>query len=404
MLLPSPVPPPVVKSTCRPEDQDETSASPRRRNSSWPTGPPPESVCPADRPTGALLTRGAARASTHRRLRRLRHMGVMSPPGSGARRSASRRDLLVAAALACWSGWSRPVRNPPPGRRPAAARGSGPKTPSSSTVRWNGRRPCPACTRCWSPARRRASRGVFRGPGLDRAVNVKSCSKSVVSALAAQRRSTGHPRRGRPARRADPRGPRAADADPRVGAITIDHLLTMRAGLGALEPELPVVGCPARTGCATCCRGGSSTSPASAYSSTGGYHLLSTVLTQAAGRSGNNSSWRAPGWAPLGIDIPSWTRDPQGFISAATTCCSPRGALLRFGEAYRLGGIRRRQAGAAGQLDRGVMDAARAFALHRPPLRLRLVHCPGARPSRLLRVSYGERMIYMRAASRSRWS
>ena len=72
---------------------------------------------------------------------------------------------------------------------------------------------------------------AFRGPGLERAVNIKSVSKSVMAALVGARVARGMLAGvdQQIAPLLDELVP--ADADPRVGAITIDHLLTMRAGL-----------------------------------------------------------------------------------------------------------------------------------------------------------------------------
>ena len=71
--------------------------------------------------------------------------------------------------------------------------------------------------------------------------------------------------------------------------------------------------------------------------STGSYHLLSAVLTQASGRS---TLELARDWLgePLGIDIPPWTRDPQGFYLGGNNMMLAPRALLRFGEMYRQGG------------------------------------------------------------------
>ena len=80
--------------------------------------------------------------------------------------------------------------------------------------------------------------------------------------------------------------------------------------------------------------------------STGSYHLLSAALTQASGRS---TLALARDWLgePLGIEIPPWTRDPQGFyLGGNNMMLSPR-ALLRFGEMYRAGRRLARRAGAA---------------------------------------------------------
>jgi CubicO group peptidase (beta-lactamase class C family) len=179
---------------------------------------------------------------------------------------------------------------------------------------------------------------AFRGPGLDRPTNVKSVSKSVMSALAGAAIE-----RGVLAGVDQPVAPILdelvpADADPRVEAITIDHLLTMRAGLERTSgrnygrwvnsPDWvryalsrPFVDQP----------GGRM------LYSTGSYHLLSVVLTQATGRSTLELAREWLG-APLGIDIPPWTRDPQGFYLGGNNMMLAPRALLRFGEMYRQGG------------------------------------------------------------------
>jgi CubicO group peptidase (beta-lactamase class C family) len=179
---------------------------------------------------------------------------------------------------------------------------------------------------------------VFRGPGLDRPVNVKSVSKTVMSALAGA--AIAH---GILEGVDQPIAPLLGDfvptdADPRVGAITIDHLLTMRAGLKRTSGpnygrwvssqnwvrfalSQPFVDEP----------GGRM------LYSTGSYHLLSAVLTRAAGRS---TLELAREWLgePLGIEIPPWTRDPQGFYLGGNNMALAPRALLRFGEMYRRGG------------------------------------------------------------------
>jgi CubicO group peptidase (beta-lactamase class C family) len=179
---------------------------------------------------------------------------------------------------------------------------------------------------------------VFRGPGLDRPVNVKSVSKSVMSALAGAAIARGV-LDGVDQRIAPLLGELVpADADPRVGAITIDHLLTMRAGLERTSgrnygrwvnsPDWvrfalsrPFVDEP----------GGRM------LYSTGSYHLLSAALTRAAGRSTLRLAREWLG-APLGIEIPPWTRDPQGFYLGGNNMALAPRALLRFGEMYRQGG------------------------------------------------------------------
>jgi CubicO group peptidase (beta-lactamase class C family) len=181
---------------------------------------------------------------------------------------------------------------------------------------------------------------VFRGPSLDTSVNIKSASKSVISALvgiALDRgviKAVGQPILPLLQARA-PSG-----LPPKVGTITLDHLLSMRAGLErtsgrqfygrwVMSPNWvnfalsrPFVDEP----------GGGM------LYSTGNTHLLSAILTDASGKTTLDL---ARDWLgkPLGIVIPAWTRDPQGiYFGGNEMALSPR-ALLKFGEMFRNGGI-----------------------------------------------------------------
>ncbi len=179
---------------------------------------------------------------------------------------------------------------------------------------------------------------AFSGPGLDRATNVKSVSKSVISALAGVAIERGI-LKGVNQPIVSVLGDVPAEADPRVGTITVGHLLSMRAGLERTSGRnygrwvnspnwvsyalsRPFVDRP----------GGRM------LYSTGSYHLLSALLTRASGRS---TLALARDWIgkPLGIDIPPWTQDPQGiYLGGNNMALAPR-ALLRFGELYRRGGV-----------------------------------------------------------------
>lgn len=176
------------------------------------------------------------------------------------------------------------------------------------------------------------------GPPLDRPVNIKSASKSVLSALVgiaiARGVLTGVDQRVLSVLGADA-PPRA---DPRLSRLTVGDLLSMRAGLERTSGEnygrwvssanwvrfalaRPFVDEP----------GG-----AMLYS-TGNTHLLSAMLTRAAGRDTHAlmRDWLA---TPLGITLPPWPRDPQGiYFGGNDMLMSPR-ALARFGELYRQGG------------------------------------------------------------------
>ena len=180
---------------------------------------------------------------------------------------------------------------------------------------------------------------VFRGPQMGRTVPVKSVSKTIVAALmgaALDRGEISSPQ----ARLADlapaliPRG-----ADPRVGAITVENLVTMQAGLertsganygGWVSSANWVSNALARPFVAE---------PGSQMLySTGSFHVLGAVLTEVSGQSLLSLARQRIG-APLGIDIPAWTRDPQGRYLGGNEMSLSLPDMVRFGEMYRQNGL-----------------------------------------------------------------
>ncbi len=179
---------------------------------------------------------------------------------------------------------------------------------------------------------------AFRGPALDRPANVKSVSKTIVAALAGAALDRGV-LTGVDQPMADLLADRIpAGADPRVNDITIAHLLTMQAGLErtsgrnygrwvqspnwvAYALSRPFVAEP----------GGGM------LYSTGSFHLLGVALAEATGRSLLDL---AQDWlgTPLDIEIPAWTRDPQGFYMGGNEMALAPLALYRFGEMARQAG------------------------------------------------------------------
>jgi CubicO group peptidase (beta-lactamase class C family) len=71
--------------------------------------------------------------------------------------------------------------------------------------------------------------------------------------------------------------------------------------------------------------------------STGSVHVLGAALARASGRSLLAQARERLG-EPLGIEIPAWTRDPQGFYLGGNEMALSPLAMLRFGEMYRRGG------------------------------------------------------------------
>lgn len=178
----------------------------------------------------------------------------------------------------------------------------------------------------------------FRGPSLDTPVNVKSVSKSVLSALVGiaihERRLTG------PQQRIEPffREYMGRGSDPRLHRITLGDLLSMRSGLARASGEGYGAWVASRNWMAHILKAPLAAEPGTTMLySTGNSHLLSVVLTKAT-HSNTHTYARSRLARPLGIQLRRWGRDPQGyFIGGNQMSLSPR-ALVRFGELYRNGG------------------------------------------------------------------
>lgn len=179
---------------------------------------------------------------------------------------------------------------------------------------------------------------AIRGPRLDQPVNIKSASKSVISALIGRAIGDGIlPGPDAPIvpllQARLPEG-----ADPRLQRVTLDHLLSMRAGLERTSGPNYGAWVKSRNWVRHILSRPFVEEPGGPMLySTGSTHLLSAILTDATGRSTLDL---ARDWlgVPLDIDIPAWERDPQGiYFGGNNMLLSPQG-LLRFGEMYRQGG------------------------------------------------------------------
>jgi CubicO group peptidase (beta-lactamase class C family) len=179
---------------------------------------------------------------------------------------------------------------------------------------------------------------ALRGPALDRPVNVKSVSKTVVAALT-----------GAAIDRGVVPGLDATlgalipdlipeDADPRVADLTLADLVTMQAGLARTSGASygAWVSSPDWVGHALSRPFVAAPGERMLYS-TGSFHVLGAALARASGES---LLALARGWLgrPLGIEIPAWTRDPQGFYLGGNEMALSPFAMLAFGEMYRRGG------------------------------------------------------------------
>lgn len=176
---------------------------------------------------------------------------------------------------------------------------------------------------------------VFRAPSEGRAVPIKSVSKTLVAALTGAALDRGEipdvgATLGQLAPRLIPN-----DADPRAATITIENLITMQAGLERTSGanygtwvasgnwvadalSRPFVAMPG----------------ARMLYSTGSFHILGAVLSEVSGKSLLTLARERLG-RPLGIEIPAWTRDPQGRYLGGNEMALTMDGMIRFGEMYR---------------------------------------------------------------------
>jgi CubicO group peptidase (beta-lactamase class C family) len=180
---------------------------------------------------------------------------------------------------------------------------------------------------------------AFRGPALDRPVNIKSASKTVLSALVGIAIDKGVLTGTDQPMASILQDSIPKDADERIGEITVGHLLSMRAGLERTSGRNYGGWVSSGNWVRDALSRSMVDEPGGRMLySTGSTHLLSAMLTKASRRS---TLELAREWLgePLDIQIPPWTRDPQGiFLGGNEMALSPR-ALLRLGEAYRQGGM-----------------------------------------------------------------
>lgn len=186
-----------------------------------------------------------------------------------------------------------------------------------------------------SVAGREVAAERIAGPSLDTPVNVKSVSKTIVSALTGVAIDRGEiPDPDATLGTLAP-GLIPADADPRVGDITVGNLLSMQAGLGRTSG--PNYGAWISSGdwvSYALSRDFVARPGGRMLYSTGSTHVLGAVLSDVTGLSLLDQARQRLG-RPLGIDIPPWTRDPQGrYMGGNQMALSPR-AMVRFGEMYR---------------------------------------------------------------------
>jgi CubicO group peptidase (beta-lactamase class C family) len=186
---------------------------------------------------------------------------------------------------------------------------------------------------------RRVGSGFYRGLDPSDPVNVKSVSKSVVSALVGIALDRGE------LEGVDQRLVELlpeyfqGEYDPRKDSITVGQLLSMTNGLETTSfgNYGEWVASPDWVGYAVekpleCDPGSCMT-----YS-TGDYHLLSAILTRATGED-LRSYARHVLLAPLGIPARGWDRGPDGYYLGGNNMSFTAGEMLRLGQLYLDGGV-----------------------------------------------------------------
>ena len=173
----------------------------------------------------------------------------------------------------------------------------------------------------------------FNGARPARPANIKSASKSVISALvgiAVDRQLI--------AGVDQPIGPffpeLAGEANREKRGITIDNLLTMQSGLGSTSNRYYGAWVQSGNWVRHALNRPLERPPGSGMEySTGNSHLLSAILTRTTGK----STWQFAQDSlarPLGFSLAQWPRDPQGiYFGGNDMLLTPR-QMMAFGELY----------------------------------------------------------------------
>ncbi|OJH57581.1 serine hydrolase domain-containing protein, partial [Agrobacterium pusense] len=180
---------------------------------------------------------------------------------------------------------------------------------------------------------------AYHGAGLNGSTNIKSASKSIISAL------VGMAIDRKVLQGADQpiatilRGEFPQNPDPRLERITVGNLLSMQSGLERMSGPNYGRWVASRNWVRMALGSGFAGEPGGGMLySTASTHLLSAILTKASGRS--TLSLARDWFRPLeGFSIGGWERDPQGIYLGGNQMAMTARSLLAFGELYRRGGV-----------------------------------------------------------------
>jgi CubicO group peptidase (beta-lactamase class C family) len=174
----------------------------------------------------------------------------------------------------------------------------------------------------------------FNGTRAERPANIKSASKSVISALVGVAIDRGLiPGVEQPIHSYFP-DVLGAGADARKREITIEDLLTMRSGLETTSNRNYGAWVLSRNWVRHALTRPLTSEPGTTMVySTGSTHLLSAILTKAARKSTWQFAQEVIG-KPLGFQLAQWPRDPQGIYFGGNDMMMTPRQMLAFGETY----------------------------------------------------------------------
>jgi CubicO group peptidase (beta-lactamase class C family) len=196
--------------------------------------------------------------------------------------------------------------------------------------------------------------------GANGLANIKSASKSVISALvgiAIARKLI--PAVDTPIGRWFPE--LRNDPDKRKQTITIENLLTMQSGLESTSSGNYGQWVRSRNWVRHALGRPMVSEPGTSMEySTGTSHILSAILTKASGRSTHQFATEALA-RPLGITLARWTRDPQGIYFGGNEMLMTPRQMLAFGGLYlKRGRVRGQQVVPADWVDTSCVPRTRS--------------------------------------------
>ena len=189
----------------------------------------------------------------------------------------------------------------------------------------------------WRDGSEIAAQG-YGGFTPDRPTNIKSASKSIISALAGiaidKGLLTGPDQPIAPILKAD----LPSDPDPRLRTVTLGNLLSMQAGLERQSGQNYGRWVSSRNWVRTALAAPFTQDPGGRMQySTASSHLVSAILTKVSGRSTMALAQDWLGDVP-GFRITGWDRDPQGVYLGGNQMAMSTRSLLAFGALYAADG------------------------------------------------------------------